>query len=367
MSGLYNSGAAFLAAGGSWTGSTLGVILCTSAYTPDADHEYVDDLTGELSGGGYGRVLLTGRTVTTSHPNDRAVLDAADTTFPLLGAAAGTPAYAVIYDTAGGVDSARRLLGWVTLSAASVPSGANYAISWSASGIFWLAYTVPTSGAAWVPLDLSAAVESDPNNYATVTGDAAGRVTFTVDVALGTQNTNFFGGAGAFRPCRIDLPAPTDWDPATEDLWLRIQPVDFQLGSNKRLGVAAGLLHVGTDTHAGGCYESSVGNTSGVIMANGGVSATQAVGAGLPDEMQVRFSLFEQNAAWAQMIATIWKTAPPSILSGTNGGSSSSTGLGVTVADWSIGITLMSGSGTAVAGGEVVSADISYARVTRVT
>ena len=46
-------------------GATIVAILCTSSYTPNQDtHEFVTDLTNELSGGGYARVTLSGKAVT---------------------------------------------------------------------------------------------------------------------------------------------------------------------------------------------------------------------------------------------------------------------------------------------------------------
>jgi hypothetical protein len=63
MSGLYNGGAAALADDVQWTSSDLRVLLTTSSYTPNQDHAFVDDVTNELSGGGYARVSLGGQTV----------------------------------------------------------------------------------------------------------------------------------------------------------------------------------------------------------------------------------------------------------------------------------------------------------------
>jgi hypothetical protein len=56
---------AFGAAGLNLAGGTVKALLTTSTYTPDQDaHDFLDDVTNELSGGGYARVTLSGKAVT---------------------------------------------------------------------------------------------------------------------------------------------------------------------------------------------------------------------------------------------------------------------------------------------------------------
>lgn len=143
MSRLYNIGAFNLTGALRWeTHSTIGLLLATSSYTPDRDHEHVDDITNELSGGNYARLTtMSGRTRTRDDTNDRIVLDASDVTFPGLQLGAGTPGYLIVYDNAEAADADRELIGWVTLSSPLTPDGSNYTITFSASGI-WALSTV---------------------------------------------------------------------------------------------------------------------------------------------------------------------------------------------------------------------------------
>lgn len=140
MSDLYNTGnfrivnQAF-----NWTSSPIGWLLVTSAYTPDLDHNDVADITNELSGGSYARLSAqTGRTITQDNANDRVVLDGDDLQFPSLGAAAGTPAYAICFDNTNGTDAMRDLVGYITLTTPPSPDGNNYNIAFNATGLWVL-------------------------------------------------------------------------------------------------------------------------------------------------------------------------------------------------------------------------------------
>lgn len=136
-SGVYNRGKAIL--GGKsvtagphvWGTTAVGVILVTTTYTPNADHNFVSDLTNELSGGGYARLTaITSQSITEDDTNDRADYVGQKVTFTSLGAAAGTPKYAIVYDRTGGSDATRELLCWVDLGAAPTPDGNNYEVRW---------------------------------------------------------------------------------------------------------------------------------------------------------------------------------------------------------------------------------------------
>lgn len=111
---------------------TLNVALVTSSYTFNDEHDVIGDITNELSGGNYARVALTSNGVTLDDTNNGAYFDAADTTFPSLGAAAGTPAAAIIYSDTHASD---RLLFYVELTTPDTPDGNNYVINWAAGGI----------------------------------------------------------------------------------------------------------------------------------------------------------------------------------------------------------------------------------------
>lgn len=62
---------------------TLKAALLDGTYTPNVDHEFRDDLTGEVSGTGYtaGGTTLTNVTVTYDAANDRVVVDCDDPTW----------------------------------------------------------------------------------------------------------------------------------------------------------------------------------------------------------------------------------------------------------------------------------------------
>lgn len=81
-SGLYNRG---FPEWGAWTTSTYRALIVTSSYTFNADHDYVANLTNEITASGYARATIAGKTVTIDDTNDRAVFGSSDPSF-------GTPA-----------------------------------------------------------------------------------------------------------------------------------------------------------------------------------------------------------------------------------------------------------------------------------
>lgn len=140
MANVYNRGKFNLGTGVvDWLTTDIGVLLVTSTYTYDADHNFVSDITNELSGGGYARQTgIGGKTVTENDASDRVEYDATDVTFPTLGAAAGNPDSAIIYDNTTGLDTTRPLLARIPLTAPPVPNGGDYVIRWDATGLFQL-------------------------------------------------------------------------------------------------------------------------------------------------------------------------------------------------------------------------------------
>lgn len=68
-----------------YTADTIKVALLDQGYVPDQDaHEFVSDLTNELTGGGYARVTLTAETAVYDGPTNTLSLGCADVTFPSL-------------------------------------------------------------------------------------------------------------------------------------------------------------------------------------------------------------------------------------------------------------------------------------------
>lgn len=120
-----------------WTSTSVGVLLVTSTYTPAYTHNFVSDITNELTGGGYARLTaIASRTITEDDTNHRVILDGADIQFPSLGAAAGTPQYAIIYDNTNGTDATRDLVGYIDLGTPPTPDGNNYNIAWDTVGLW---------------------------------------------------------------------------------------------------------------------------------------------------------------------------------------------------------------------------------------
>lgn len=109
------------------------VILTTDAADIDAD-QYVSDLTGELSGGGYTRKTLTLKTVTTDDSNDRSIADAADVQWTGL---TGTFRYIHVAQSTG-TDSTSRLLTTIDTGSDQAIDNGTYDITWPASGVFFI-------------------------------------------------------------------------------------------------------------------------------------------------------------------------------------------------------------------------------------
>lgn len=129
-----------LGAGGWATGGAdIGVLLVTSGYTYDPDHNFVSDITNELSGGGYARQTgLSSRTISENDTADQIEYDAADVTFSSLDIAAGQPVAAIVFNNAPGSDATRQVLSRNVLTGPAVPNGGNYTITWDVDGVLVL-------------------------------------------------------------------------------------------------------------------------------------------------------------------------------------------------------------------------------------
>lgn len=98
---------------------TLKLILVTSAYTPDKDHDFASDLTGELSGTGYvggfngsGRKTIGSKAWSTDTANDRVEFTFGAVTWS--GINAGNPKYAILVKEITN-DAATRLVAYLDL------------------------------------------------------------------------------------------------------------------------------------------------------------------------------------------------------------------------------------------------------------
>lgn len=140
ISGMYNRGMYVLIEGAtdavSWLSDSIGALLVTSSYTFSEDHNTVADITNELSGGNYARVIgITSPTITENDTDNRVELDCDDTTFTALEAAAGTPAAIVFFENTGATDADRQLLCYNALSSPPTPNGSDYIVQNSSTGV----------------------------------------------------------------------------------------------------------------------------------------------------------------------------------------------------------------------------------------
>lgn len=72
--GYGHAGYRAMLGGWSWTGSTINCGLFTSSYIPDIDaHEFLSDLTWEVTGGGYARRTLSSTTLTYDAASNAAI------------------------------------------------------------------------------------------------------------------------------------------------------------------------------------------------------------------------------------------------------------------------------------------------------
>lgn len=78
--------------------TTLKAALVSSSYTPDADHQFLSSITGELTGSGYARVALTTVAVTYDTATNRAKITADPIVFASM---SGTFRYLVIFNDTG--------------------------------------------------------------------------------------------------------------------------------------------------------------------------------------------------------------------------------------------------------------------------
>jgi len=107
------------------------VLLATTTYTPNKDHDFVDDVTNEVSGGsGYVRKALASEAVTKDDTNDWAKFTHAAITW--TAADFGTFRY-MIYYLHNAADSAARLLMCIDLTAV-VTNGSDLTITPHANG-----------------------------------------------------------------------------------------------------------------------------------------------------------------------------------------------------------------------------------------
>lgn len=136
MANMYNRGKADIGDQWDWGSGAFKVMLVTTTYTYDPDHKVRDDITNEITNGGYasGGNSLAGMSVAEDDSNDQAEYDADDTTFTSL-AAGDQPFAAVVYEVVGS-SATDRLICYNALTTPPAPDGNNYKIVWDAEGVF---------------------------------------------------------------------------------------------------------------------------------------------------------------------------------------------------------------------------------------
>lgn len=122
---LQNNVVADMYAGNLLSSHTYRMMLCSSAYTPNKDHDRRDDVTNEVSGTGYtaGGAACT-VSVTADPANDRTVISISEPTWP---ASTITARYGVVYRLRGGAASADELVATLDFGANITSTGGTFA------------------------------------------------------------------------------------------------------------------------------------------------------------------------------------------------------------------------------------------------
>jgi hypothetical protein len=134
-SGWYNSGKRDIFDGTiDLVNDTIKVMLVNASYTPNADHDFVDDVSAnELSGTGYtagfggaGRKTIAGKSFSTDNTNDRAEFTFNAVTWSAINA--GTAAYAILMKEITN-DAASRLIAYLDLNPDVVTNGGDFTLT----------------------------------------------------------------------------------------------------------------------------------------------------------------------------------------------------------------------------------------------
>jgi hypothetical protein len=119
-----------------WGSSTIKVALVNTSYVFSTSHTSMSDITHELSGTGYSRKTLSGKTTTLDSTNHRTILSASNVTWTAITAGGDTAAAAVVFEDPGTGDANCILLGYIDLSPHTVLNGGDFTVAWdSTNGI----------------------------------------------------------------------------------------------------------------------------------------------------------------------------------------------------------------------------------------
>lgn len=134
MGVLYNEALTSIVKGEiDYLNDTIVAILTTDDGDIDAD-QYISDLTGEITGGGYSRQTLASKTVTTDDTNDRTIADAADLQWTAL---TNTFRYIHIAQSTGN-DATSRLITKIDTGSSQTIDNGTYDVTWPTSGVFFI-------------------------------------------------------------------------------------------------------------------------------------------------------------------------------------------------------------------------------------
>lgn len=114
---------------------TVKLALCDSSYVPNIDtHDYFDNISGELSGGGYttGGNQLDNPSLTVDTTNNRVKFDADDESFTAL--TATDVRYGIIYIQRGGAATSP-LVNYVDFGANKSITDGTITFAWHANGV----------------------------------------------------------------------------------------------------------------------------------------------------------------------------------------------------------------------------------------
>lgn len=208
----------------------------------------------------------------------------------------------------------------------------------------------------------------DPNGYGQgyEYDPETGLMVFVADNSL-ALNTNALIGVTTGRPFALEIPLLDmipGWDPATEDLWLRVLPVD-PAADNTRLGMAIGVVQGTNIVLPGvGWYETSATNHAAVHVTSG-VTLSSNTGTAPPAFVEARS--FRQaptgkTGAITYGLASRWEGT--GLTTGSLGASAGATGRTDDPALMNLRVVLLhAASGVAPSGTDFTSSRFLYAVV----
>lgn len=127
--------------GNDWAAGAAGaykVMLVTSSYTPDADHDFPNAAglaSNEITGGTYARQDLAGRATAVNDTTNAGEHSADNVTF--LGLSAAAPKYAIIYRVVTN-DTDHQLVCWIDLGTVAITG--NLVLQWNAGAASGIIY-----------------------------------------------------------------------------------------------------------------------------------------------------------------------------------------------------------------------------------